>query len=171
MGRIITLSAAVLLLPVILFLSPQAKAQDVSTAAVARPDFQRTGFATVGLSAAARRKLTAQPGASQPRANVPLPPHAYVPLKGEGHAYVPLPLQTNIGKTPSSLNLSGDDNVRVPQPAPGAYSPQLETRSLRMFPLGSQEQERQQWMADQEQQAIANEINRTKPLQYPVIGR
>jgi hypothetical protein len=35
----------------------------------------------------------------------------------------------------------------------------------------TQESERQQWMADQEQRAIANEINRTKPLLYPVSGR
>jgi hypothetical protein len=99
------------------------------------------------------------------------PPQPYVRPKGEGDAYVPPPLKTNIGKTPSSLNLSGNDYIRSPQPDPGAYSPQIEARSLRMFTSSSQEQERQQWMAEQEQRAIANEINRTKPLQYPMNGR
>jgi hypothetical protein len=54
---------------------------------------------------------------------------------------------------------------------PGAYSPLLEARSRRMFPGVSQERERQQWMADQEQRGIANEINRAKPLIFPVSGR
>jgi hypothetical protein len=49
----------------------------------------------------------------------------------------------------------------------GAYSPALEARSLRIFPWASQEEERQKWMAAQEQRLIANEINRTKPLIYP----
>jgi hypothetical protein len=57
------------------------------------------------------------------------------------------------------------------EPDPGAYSPKLEARSHRMFPWASQESERQQWMADQEQRAIANDINRTKPLFYTVNGR
>ena len=149
MGRIVRLSVAVLLAPPIMFLSSEAKAQQVS------------------LPNAPITKL------SQMRPLPPLKakPQTYVPPKGEGDAYVPPPLKTNLGKTPSSLNLSGDDNVRVPPPDPGAYTRQLEARSLRMFPSGSQEQERQQWMAAQEQQAIANEINRTKPLLYPVTGR
>jgi hypothetical protein len=49
----------------------------------------------------------------------------------------------------------------------GAYSPTLEARSRRIFPWVSQEEERQKWMAMQEQQLIANGINRTKPLSYP----
>jgi hypothetical protein len=53
----------------------------------------------------------------------------------------------------------------------GAYSPQLEARSRRIFPWASQEQKRQQWMADQEQRAIANDINRTKPQFYPASER
>jgi hypothetical protein len=53
----------------------------------------------------------------------------------------------------------------------GAYSPEIEMRAMRMFPWSRQGQQREQWMADQEQRAIANEINRTKPLVYPVNGR
>jgi hypothetical protein len=54
---------------------------------------------------------------------------------------------------------------------PTNYSAQLEARSMRIFPLPSQEPQRQQWMADQEQKGIENEINRSKPLLYPVSGR
>jgi len=44
-------------------------------------------------------------------------------------------------------------------------------RSHRIFPDGQNESARQQWIVAQKQQAIANEINRTKPLIYPVNGR
>jgi uncharacterized protein len=54
---------------------------------------------------------------------------------------------------------------------PTNYSAQLEARSMRIFPSPSQEPQRQQWMADQEQKAIENEINRSKPLLFPVNGR
>jgi hypothetical protein len=103
----------------------------------------------------------------------PLPPKPkpYVIPKGEGDAYVPPPLISNFGKTPSTLNLSGSDELSDPAPYVGAYSPQIEARANRMFPSISQQQEREQWKADQEQRAIANEINRTKPLMYPVSGR
>jgi hypothetical protein len=55
----------------------------------------------------------------------------------------------------------------------GAFSPVLEARSRAMFGYGNvnSERQRQQWMAEQEQQAIANDINRSKPLIYPVNGR
>jgi len=51
------------------------------------------------------------------------------------------------------------------------YNSALEARSRQIFPWMSQESQRQQWMADQEQRAIANEINKTKPLLYPMSGR
>jgi hypothetical protein len=44
-------------------------------------------------------------------------------------------------------------------------------RSHRIFPDFQNEPARQQWIVAQKQQAIANEINRTKPLIYPVNGR
>jgi hypothetical protein len=185
MGRIITLSLAVLMTPLVV-LSPEAKAQqatqtEAARAAAAGPEFcprgPCPGFADV---VALQRSISpkAPKPAGQPKAG-PFPPQPYQPSRselqaaartqGEGDAYQPPPLKTNIGKTPSSLNLSGDDNVRVPQPYLGAYSPQLEARSSRIFP--DDEAKRQQWMADQEQRAIANDINRTKPLLYPVGGR
>jgi hypothetical protein len=54
---------------------------------------------------------------------------------------------------------------------PTNYSAQLEARSMKIFPSPSQEPQRQQWMADQEQKSIENEINRSKPLIFPVSGR
>lgn len=44
-------------------------------------------------------------------------------------------------------------------------------RSHRIFPDGQNESARQQWIVAQKQRAIANEINRTKALIYPVNGR
>jgi hypothetical protein len=168
MGRVIAVCLVVLTTPVILVLSPMAAkaqqpTQQVPPTGITRLDQMRP------LPPRAKPRKTFQEMADEAR-NKP-EPQPYVIPKGEGDAYVPPPLKTNIGKTPSSLNLSGDDEIRAPEPYLGAYSPQLEARSRRMFPSGSQEQERQQWMADQEQRAIANEINRTKPLQYPVSGR
>jgi hypothetical protein len=55
---------------------------------------------------------------------------------------------------------------RQPSADPGAYSPQLEARSRKIFPWMSQEAQRQQWMADQERRAIEIEISRTRPLLY-----
>jgi len=49
------------------------------------------------------------------------------------------------------------------------YNSALEERSRGIFP--HDEERRLLWMADQEHLAIANEINRTKPLLYPVTGR
>jgi len=183
MGRVIALWLAVLTTSVLL--SPQAKAQQANSrqtqdtamaAAAGAPDFQRTGFATVGLGAAARRKLSpgpptgaqAQP-AGQAKAAGSFPPQPYVIPKGEGDAYVPPRLKTNFGKTPSTLNLSGNDYMQEPVPDKTGYDEKMRARAASIFP--DDEAKRQQWMADQEQRAIANEINRTKPLLYPVSGR
>jgi hypothetical protein len=48
---------------------------------------------------------------------------------------------------------------------------ELEYRSRRIFPDFQNEPARQQWIVAQKQRAIANDINRTKPLMYPVNGR
>jgi hypothetical protein len=52
---------------------------------------------------------------------------------------------------------------------------ELEKRSYEVFPKAAwdvdENSRRVQWIVDQEQRAIANEINRTKPLLYPVSGR
>jgi hypothetical protein len=50
----------------------------------------------------------------------------------------------------------------------GSYAPILEARSRRIFTGSHQESARQRWMAEQEQRMIENEINRSKPLLYPV---
>jgi hypothetical protein len=187
MGRTIIICLAVLTMPVVVF-TTLAKAQqmgpiEAARAAAAGPEFcprgPCPGFADIKVLKRSVSPNVPKP-AGQPKTG-PFPPQPYQSSqsrlqvaahpRGEGDAYQPPPLKTNVGKTPSSLNLSGNDNVRAPQPDLGAYSPQLEARAFRMFPSGSQEQERQQWMADQEKRGIANEINRTKPLLYPVSGR
>lgn len=109
---------------------------------------------------------------SQMRPLLPKPtPKPSVTPDGYDETYVQPPLKSNFGKTPSTLNLSGSDNLSYAAPDVGAYSPEIEARANRMFPSMSQSQEREQWKADQEKRAIANEINRTKPLMYPVGGR
>jgi hypothetical protein len=176
MGRIIIICLAVLTMQVVVF-TTLAKAQqtgpiEAAMAAAAGPEFcPRTPCPGFVLKRSV--SPTVPKPAGQPKTG-PFPPQPYQSSRSEprASAQTDLPsLKTNVGKTPSSLNLSGDDKVRAPRPNLGAYSPQLEARSLRMFPYGSQEQERQQWMADQEQRGIANDINRTKPLLYPVSGR
>ena len=180
MGRIVIICLAVLTMPVVVF-TTLAKAQqmgpiEAAMAAAAGPEFcPRTpcpGFADIkGLKRSVSPNVPKPAGQLKPG---PFPPQPYQSSRSEPRASAQTdlpPLKTNVGKTPSSLNLSGDDKVRAPRPDLGAYSPQLEARAFRMFPSGSQEQERQQWMADQEQRAIANDINRTKPLLYPVTGR
>jgi hypothetical protein len=50
------------------------------------------------------------------------------------------------------------------------YDEVLEDRATRMFGLADS-REKLQGLADQEQRAIENEINRTKPLVYPMGAR
>ena len=66
---------------------------------------------------------------------------------------------------------SGGHYLGAREPDKTEYGPLLEARSRKIFPLNTQEAERQQWMADQEQRAIANDINRSKALIYPMSGR
>jgi hypothetical protein len=68
-----------------------------------------------------------------------------------------------------------DENIgppagRLATPPDTNYGSELEARAQKIFGLG-QTREREEWMADQKQRAIENEINRTKPLVYPVGGR
>jgi hypothetical protein len=75
--------------------------------------------------------------------------------------------------SPNLVDLSALPPGYVPPsnvPDAGAYSAKLEARSLKIFGYG-REEERQQWMADQEQREIANRINASKPLLVPVNSR
>jgi hypothetical protein len=65
-------------------------------------------------------------------------------------------------KSWSDQQAEGDQN---------GFGVELEKRSRAIYPDIGHEAERQQWMAAQKQRAIANDINRTKPLIYPVNGR
>lgn len=91
--------------------------------------------------------------------------------------------QAQAGKTASPAGETGGDQPARPganqkswsdQQAEGdqnGYGVELEKRSRAIYPDVGHEAERQQWMAAQKQRAIANDINRTKPLIYPVNGR
>lgn len=59
---------------------------------------------------------------------------------------------TNIGKTPSSLNLGEETQPSTLPPKPHSYGNDLETASQARFPSVSQEGERQDWMAQQQNQ-------------------
>lgn len=57
--------------------------------------------------------------------------------------------KTNVGKTPSSLNLSGSDEIPEPAPDTTGYDPQMKARAAKMFPNSIQQQD--QWITAQEQ--------------------
>ena len=157
MGRIVIICLAVLTMPVVVF-TTLAKAQqmgpiEAARAAAAGPEFcprgPCPGFADIKVLKRSVSPKVRKP-AGQPKTG-PFPPQPYQHARSEpqtaGQAQPPA------GYRPPAY-----------QPDPGAYGPALEARSRRIFPWISQESERQQWMADQEQRAIANDINRTKPL-------
>jgi hypothetical protein len=84
--------------------------------------------------------------------------------------------QTNsaTGHSPQSTNSHDARTGGWPIPrTPGTnHDPELEARAAARFGTGiSQSGDREQWMAEQEQRAIENEINRSKALVYPVGGR
>jgi hypothetical protein len=77
--------------------------------------------------------------------------------------------------TPALPGTTHDNNSHYTGPKSeqqGRFDPELEARADRMFGKGKvYDPARIQWMAGQEQRAIENDINRTKPLVYPVGGR
>jgi hypothetical protein len=188
MGRIITLSLAALMTPVVV-LSPQAKAQqanlsqaqgqqaifrqtqDAAMAAAAGPEFcQRgpcPGFADVAALHRSMPSKAPKP-AGQPKASGPFPPQPYQSSRSE--------LQAAAQRGDDAPGTVERHEYQSPiyrgklTPAQG-----LEKRSYAIFPRAAldpdENAKREQWMADQEQRAIANDINRTKPLLYPVSGR
>jgi hypothetical protein len=73
--------------------------------------------------------------------------------------------------SPSLVDLSDGRRRGAPPEISIIVDPQLDARSKRIFPRAAydvdQEALRMQWIVDHEQQATVNEINRTKPLQFP----
>jgi hypothetical protein len=70
----------------------------------------------------------------------------------------------------SMVDLSSEGSnvpVRAYPPPAGAYSPKLYQRGVQMFPWASQSEQRERWMAEQEQRDIANGINAAAPLIFP----
>jgi hypothetical protein len=175
MGRIIAL--AVLMTSGIMT-SPQTKAQqanlsqqaifrqtqDAAMAAAAGPEFCRRGPCPGFEDNAALQRSMMSSKAPKPagkaKASGPFPPQPYQPSRSELEAAALAQPQPPAGYRPPAY-----------QPDPGAYSPQLEARARRLFPGMLADRQRQLWMADQEQRAIENEINRSKALVYPVGGR
>ncbi len=79
----------------------------------------------------------------------------------------PVDDQTNFGKTPSTMNLSGNDQVQRGGKTPveeSNYGDELEARAMRMFPSASQEAQRNQWMAaeEQRQEGAQNKVDVAK---------
>lgn len=93
-------------------------------------------------------------GQAQPLAKAPAPDNS------ESDAYQPPQLKTNAGKTPSSLNLSGDDNVRQAYQPPADGPDSDVNRSYKMFPRAhldeTENAKREAWLASQEE----NDANR-----------
>jgi hypothetical protein len=80
-----------------------------------------------------------------------------VPDKGPPAGSVVLPEpqpKTNFGKTPSTLNLSGSDEQQPPPEDKTGYGDELEQRAMKVFPGITQNAQRQQWMAAQEEKEL-----------------
>jgi hypothetical protein len=91
--------------------------------------------------------MLAQGGGAQPQRRGPPPPKA---APSEADNYKPPAIPSNFGKTPSTQNLSGDDNVSVQPPTDAektGYSEQLQARANSMMPGITREEERQRFMA------------------------
>jgi hypothetical protein len=173
MGRIIILSA-VLMASAIVFLTSEAKAQqadfrrtqDAALAAAAGPEFCQRGPCP-GFADVAKLSRSTSPIAPKPKTSGPFPPQPYQHSRSQLQAAAPAE-QHRPGGDPWAQAYEDANN-----PAKTNYGAQLEARANAIFGANNvaTQQARQLWMADQEQRAIANEINRTKPLIYPVTGR
>lgn len=103
------------------------------------------------------------------------PPNPYQPSRSEIEAKARAQEQAAIRAarqvSPSLVDLSDGRHREAPPETRIIVDPQLDARSRSIFPRAAydadQEALRMQWIVDHEQQATANEINRTKPLQFP----
>jgi hypothetical protein len=126
------------------------------------------GYAFVGGNTRTPIQITSQPknfddGTATPQ------------IASQSMASNHIPINDNVinsssRRSPSLVDLSQLPPGYVPppyQPDPGAYSSKLEARSFKIFGY-SREEERQRWMAEQEEREIADQINASKPLLFPV---
>lgn len=93
--------------------------------------------------------MLAQGGGAQQQRRGPRPPR---PEPTEADGYKPAPIPSNFGKTPSTQNLSGDDNVSVQPPndyEQSNYGAELEARANRMYPGITREEERNRYMSSE----------------------
>jgi hypothetical protein len=191
MGRIITLSSLAILITPLIVLSPEVRAQqtnlsqvqrqratfrqtqDAATAAAAGHEFcPRTpcpGF-TDNMAIQRSMLLMAPTLTGQAKTSGPWPPnpHQYTPSEREAMA------RAQTGDYAPGIVERHEYQIPIYR---GKLIPaqELEKRSYEIFPRAvldvDENSKRVQWLVDQEQRAIANEINSTKPLIYPVSGR
>lgn len=108
-----------------------------------------------------QKLLTESPGAkAPPRGRERVMPGSE---QQEAISTAPEP-ETNFGKTPSSINLSGSTKRGPEQKDITNYGPELEARAQKLFPSVSQQAEAQRWMAAQEgqEQERENKLNIAK---------
>jgi hypothetical protein len=104
-----------------------------------------------GVPSALERIATMQTGNKRIADNQPLPqqrPRVAGPQPQQAPQQPQQPKTSNIGQTPSTLNLSGDNRARPTEDESG-YSPELRARANRIFPYASQAADAERWMAGQ----------------------
>lgn len=127
-----------------------------------------------------RLAASSQPGQAAPQQGAPAAPQRQAPARRPstmsnitgvpdngppaGRMPTAAPQQpapkTNFGSTPSTLNLSGNDNQSPPAADKTNYGDELEARAMRMFPSVNEEPQRNHWMAQQEE----SELNRANKI-------
>jgi hypothetical protein len=168
MSRIVSLSLAFLFVSIGFACAQQAPSTEAQRKVTTLSD-------VIGLPAAAR----AQRSANQPKASTHWPPNPYQPSRSEieamARAKEEAAIQAARQVSPSLVDLSDGRRREAAPQTRIIVDPQLDARSKVIFPRAAydadQEALRMQWIVDHEQQATANEINRAKPLLYPVSGR
>jgi hypothetical protein len=176
MVRIITFSA-VLVTSAIVFLTSDAKAQQAdfrrtqgaAMTTAAGPEFCQRGPCH-GLADVAKLSRSTSPIAPKPKTSGPFPPQPYQHSRSQLQAAAPAE-QQRPGGDPWAQAFEDAHSTTPRTKFDPNTDDELEYRSRRIFSDFQNEPARQQWIAVQKQQAIANEINRTKPLIYPVTGR
>jgi hypothetical protein len=168
MSRVVNLSLAVLFVSVELASAQQATSGDTKAAVPGK----------ISKLSELPPLPNAQRKAGQAKTSGLWPPNPYQPSRSEIEAISRAQEQAAIRAarqvSPSLVDLS-DGRPAPPVELRIIVDPQLDARSKHIFPRAAldadQEALRMQWIVDHEQQATANEINRTKPLQFPVSGR
>jgi hypothetical protein len=116
----------------------------------------------------AKHSRSTSPTAQNPKTSGPFPPQPYQHSRSEVQAAAPAE-QHGPGGDPWARQF--EEEHGPPRTKFDSIDDELEYRSHRIFPDFQNEPARQQWIMAQKQRAIANEINTSKALLYPVSGR